>query len=140
MQAASAVVNNSLIASCNAEGIVSKRPGHTLAAAPATGSSSRILAELPGRPRERFTMFSTLENPARDIDCSGMSGGPIFWSTGEEYGILGIIYEGGPGQAHDSIYVFGEIATPDTIKSWIAQCPPLQRDNLLQPQPSAECR
>jgi len=83
-----------------------------------------ILAELRGRPRMRFTMFSELPKPAPDIDYSGMSGGPIFWSTEDEYGILGIIYAGGPGQGDESIYVYGEIATPDVIKSWISQCPP----------------
>jgi hypothetical protein len=83
-----------------------------------------ILAELPRRPNRRFTMFSELGEPALDIDYSGMSGGPIFWSTEDDYGILGIIYEGGPGEDKKRIYVYGEIATPDVIKNWIAQCPP----------------
>jgi hypothetical protein len=57
-----------------------------------------ILAELQGRPHRRFTMFSELQKSAPDIDYSGMSGGPIFWSTEDAYGILGIIYEGGPAK------------------------------------------
>jgi hypothetical protein len=88
-----------------------------------------ILAELQGRPHRRLTMFSELQKPAPDIDYSGMSGGPIFWSTEDEYGILGIIYEGGPGEGNETIYVYSEIATPDVIKSWIAQCPPLRGDS-----------
>lgn len=88
-----------------------------------------ILAELEGRPDRRFTMFSNLQKPALDVDYSGMSGGPIFWSTADEYGILGIIYEGGPGERNDTIFVYGEIATPDVIRSWIAQCPPLRGDS-----------
>ncbi|MGR0188403.1 hypothetical protein [Azospirillum aestuarii] len=80
-----------------------------------------ILAELPRRPDRRFTMFSELEKPALDIDYSGMSGGPIFWSTEDDCGILGIIYEGGPGQGNETIYVYGEIASPDVIRGWIAQ-------------------
>jgi hypothetical protein len=87
-----------------------------------------ILAELQGRPDKRFTMFSELQTPAPDIDYSGMSGGPIFWSTEENYGILGIIYEGGPGKSNETMFVYGEIATPDVIKSWIAQCPTLRGD------------
>lgn len=83
-----------------------------------------VLAELSRRPDRRFTMFSELAKPAADIDYSGMSGGPIFWSTEDEYGILGIVYEGGPGEGNSSIYVYGELATPDVIRDWIAQCPP----------------
>ncbi|TDQ78440.1 hypothetical protein A8950_3489 [Dongia mobilis] len=83
-----------------------------------------ILAELSRRPDRRFTMFSELVKPAADIEYSGMSGGPIFWSTEDEYGILGIIYEGGPGHGNGSIYVYGEIATPEVVRDWIAQCPP----------------
>ncbi|MBR1142673.1 hypothetical protein [Bradyrhizobium sp. AUGA SZCCT0431] len=83
-----------------------------------------ILAELPRRPERRFSMFSNLEEkPALDIDYSGMSGGPIFWSTEHEYGILGIIYEGGPGEGNQTIFVYGEIATPAVIRNWISQCP-----------------
>lgn len=88
-----------------------------------------ILAELQARPHWRFTMFSELQKPAPDINYSGMSGGPIFWSTENEYGILGIIYAGGPGEDNERIYVYGEIATPNVIKSWIAQCPPLRGDS-----------
>ena len=85
----------------------------------------QILAEMPRRPDRRFTMFSELPSPAIAVDYSGMSGGPIFWTTENDYGILGIIYEGGPGDGNNSIYVYGELATPETIKSWIAQCCPL---------------
>jgi hypothetical protein len=83
-----------------------------------------ILAELTQRPNRRFAMFSELEKPAPDIDYSGMSGGPIFWSTQDSYGIVGIIYEGGVGEGSNSIFVYGELATPAVIRSWIAQCAP----------------
>ena len=43
-----------------------------------------IVAELPSRPTRRFTMFSELERPPHDIDYSGMSGGPIFWTPTAE--------------------------------------------------------
>jgi hypothetical protein len=80
-----------------------------------------VLAELSGRPSRRFTMFSELEQPAPDIDYSGMSGGPIFWAEKNDYGILGIIYEGGAGEENSTIYLFGELATPAVIKGWIEQ-------------------
>ncbi len=83
-----------------------------------------ILAELPRRPDRRFAMFSELEKSAADIDYSGMSGGPIFWSTEDRYGIVGIVYEGGPGEGNNSIFVYGELVTPAVIKGWIAQCLP----------------
>ena len=82
----------------------------------------QILAELSCRPDRRFTMFSSLERLALDIDYSGMSGGPIYWSSGDEYGILGIIYEGGPSEDKREIYVYGELATPAVIRGWIQEC------------------
>lgn len=84
-----------------------------------------ILAELQAVPTGRFTMFSEIDNIPENIDYSGMSGGPIFWSTSEHYGMLGIIYEGGKGAelSNKSIYVFGELATAEVIKEWIAQVP-----------------
>lgn len=81
-----------------------------------------ILAELQRCPDRRFTMCSDLEKPAPDIGYSGMSGGPIFWSTDDDYGILGIIYEGGPSDGNGTIFVYGELATPEVIKGWISQC------------------
>jgi len=83
-----------------------------------------VIAELPDLPIRRFAMFSELDTPPHDIDYSGMSGGPIFWTTNDTYGLLGIIYEGGPGQQADTIYVYGELATPELVRSWIGQCPP----------------
>jgi hypothetical protein len=53
-----------------------------------------------------------------------MSGGPIFWSTLETYGIYGIIYEANPTNfAGDKmgIMLAGELATPESIKYWISQ-------------------
>jgi hypothetical protein len=87
-----------------------------------------VLAELARPPDRRFTMFSELEKSAADIDYSGMSGGPIYWSTEDDYGILGVIYEGGAGEGNQTIYVYGEIATPDVIRSWIEQCPLMSGD------------
>lgn len=85
-----------------------------------------ILAEIQGFPTRRFTLFSELSDKPSQTDYSGMSGGPIFWSTEENYGIFGIIYEGGIGSKLSdgkSVYVYGEVATPEVIKDWLSQLP-----------------
>ena len=47
-----------------------------------------VVAELSGgTPKERFHLFSELDTPLKDRSFSGMSGGPIFWSTDRRYGI-----------------------------------------------------
>ena len=61
--------------------------------------------------------------PAQE-DYSGMSGGPIFWSTEDSYGIFGIIYEGGVGSElanGKSVHIYGEHANKDEILKWISQ-------------------
>jgi len=83
-----------------------------------------ILAEIERMPMRRFALFSELKVAPKHIDFSGMSGGPIFWSTEESYGIYGIIYEGGVGDqtaSGNTIYVYGELATPAVIHDWVAQ-------------------
>lgn len=83
-----------------------------------------VLAEIDGFPKQRFSLFSELKKPPEHRDFSGMSGGPIFWSTGEEYGILGINYETATGSklfGENSIQLFGELATPNIIREWIEQ-------------------
>jgi hypothetical protein len=80
-----------------------------------------VLAELRHTPTSRFQLFSELSEPPTHSDFSGMSGGPIFWSTETEYGMLGITYEGDVGSDGRSIHIFGEFAARDTILDWIAQ-------------------
>jgi hypothetical protein len=84
-----------------------------------------IVAELVnGRPTQRFNIFSELEEKPDVTDFSGTSGGPIYWSTEKEYGILGIIYESAAGSdlfGEKVIQVSGEIATQDIIKKWIEE-------------------
>ncbi|MDO8546076.1 MAG: hypothetical protein Q7R68_01825 [Nitrospirales bacterium] len=87
---------------------------------------AEILAEIKGLPTRRFALHSELESKPSQTDYSGMSGGPIFWSTEDSYGIFGIIYEAGVGSELSegkSVYVFGEVATPDLIKGWLCQLP-----------------
>lgn len=87
-----------------------------------------ILAEINEKPDQRFTMFSEFESPQGYETYSGMSGGPIFWSTEKEYGIYGIMYEANPSEftyPGMSIMLAGELATPEIIKGWINQIPEL---------------
>lgn len=84
-----------------------------------------IIAEISRLPDSRFSLFSELADRLKEKDYSGMSGGPIFWSTEDDYGLLGIIYEGGAGGSNSSIYVHGELAIPDVIRSWVSQRPSL---------------
>lgn len=84
-----------------------------------------ILAELSGsNPTQRFTLFSELEEKPKVLYFSGTSGGPIYWSTDKEYGILGIIYESVAGSeliGEKAIHISGELATKEIIKGWIQQ-------------------
>jgi hypothetical protein len=85
-----------------------------------------ILAEINGLPTRRFALFSELNDKPSQTDYSGMSGGPIFWSTKEDYGIFGIVYEGGVGSELSdgkSVYVYGEVATQEAIEDWLNQLP-----------------
>lgn len=62
-----------------------------------------------------------------------MSGGPVFWITENQYGIFGIIYEGGLRSSEcnqSDVYVFAELATPEVIRGWIGQ---LETDSGSRP-------
>jgi hypothetical protein len=83
-----------------------------------------ILAELNGMPGNRFSLNSELPERPEQEDYSGMSGGPIFWSTENDYGIFGIIYEGGIGSTLSdgkSVHIYGEKAGKQEIVNWISQ-------------------
>lgn len=88
-----------------------------------------VLAEINRQPNQRFTLYSQVrrESVAHE-QFSGMSGGPIFWSDENRFGIFGIVYEGDAKSSSEDtadIYVFGELATPDTIRGWIKEVPAL---------------
>jgi hypothetical protein len=89
-----------------------------------------VLAEIERRPNSYFGMFSALDEPPNPHEYSGMSGGPIYWSTEDDYGIFGIIYEGGPGTFTQSIHIFGEIATPEVIRRWLVDVPLIFPSNI----------
>lgn len=83
-----------------------------------------ILAEINGMPDNRFSLNSELPERPEKEEYSGMSGGPIFWSTEEHYGIFGIIYEGGIGSELSdgkSVHIYGEKAGKQEIINWISQ-------------------
>ena len=83
-----------------------------------------ILAEINGMPNHRFSLNSELPKRPNQEDYSGMSGGPIFWSTKSEYGMFGIIYEGGVGSEladGKSVHIYGEKASKQDIIKWVSQ-------------------
>ena len=98
---------------------VNTRSGHKIVM-----QSVEVLAEITTSPQSRFSLHSELSNPADTNDLSGMSGGPIYWATQDDYGMLGIIYEGRiNSQLTDqySVNVFGEFAGYDQVCDWIKQ-------------------
>lgn len=85
-----------------------------------------ILAEMSGRLNaKRFQIQSELDERPDVGSFSGMSGGPIFWSKSDSYGLMGVVYEGGLLEISDgkTVIVFGEIATVEFVKRWIQQVP-----------------
>jgi len=89
-----------------------------------------VLVEINRQPNQRFALYSQVHRESVAYEqFSGMSGGPIFWSDDHKFGIYGIVYEGGVQASTEDkadIYVFGELATPDTIRSWIKEIPALK--------------
>lgn len=78
-----------------------------------------------------FTLFSELDVLPETINLSGMSGGPIFWSTHHEYGLLGITQKGLPTEPETEVssnvslggrprvYIKGHRITYERFGSWI---------------------
>ena len=57
---------------------------------------AQIIAENITQRGDQFTLFSELEESAKEIDYSGMSGCPVFWSkkgSDTDFEIMGIVYE-----------------------------------------------
>ena len=93
--------------------------------------TTSVLAEINRKPNERFTLFSEFDKVQGYETYSGMSGGPIFWSTEIDYGIYGITYEANPSHFTEfgkSIMLAGELATPEIIRHWINQIPEILND------------
>lgn len=83
----------------------------------------------------QLSLHSELEQTVQVKDFSGMSGGPVFWSTEVEYGLLGITYEAlPPNPPEDSlgggprITIKAELVTPSLFKNWIAKFPLLAEE------------
>ena len=83
-----------------------------------------IIAEIDYIPDGKFNIQSNLEEPHPYETYSGMSGGPVLWSLGEDFGIIGISRE---VNTHDgfaerkAISVACELATPNEIIYWIGE-------------------
>ncbi len=68
-------------------------------------------------------------------NLSGMSGGPIIWSTKDYFGLAGILYKGWDVQpeagklvAGGSLSILGELITPALFQTWLTNfIPPLKK-------------
>ncbi|MDD5090739.1 MAG: hypothetical protein PHQ23_07455 [Candidatus Wallbacteria bacterium] len=83
-----------------------------------------IVAGIDSFPAQRFKLYSELSKAPDYDDFSGMSGGPMFWSVEDAYGIFGIVYEAGKAELFGpkSLIIAGEFAIPVRIRDWISQC------------------
>ncbi len=69
-----------------------------------------------------------------DVDVlSGMSGGPIIWSSKDRFGLVGIVKEGYDIQPKEdgltienSILIHGEKITPKLLEQWLKEVPEIQ--------------
>jgi hypothetical protein len=90
------------------------------------------LAEQISPPGNSFQLFSALPDSPGIASFSGMSGGPVYWSSPDEYGLLGLMYEAGPpeppvgGLAEGPrIQIFAETVTPERFALWVSRVPRL---------------
>ena len=92
--------------------------------------SAALLAEKNSIINKRITLFSELDELSNIADYSGMSGGPIFWSEENGYGLLGIILKTmNPVMDSDEsakkildynhLHIEGEIITSDRFAGWL---------------------
>lgn len=100
------------------------------------------VAELPESEKgqsqpDTFIMRSDLEEYPPIMDFSGMSGGPVLWTTGTDYGLLGIVSEAQPigpvtnGTGIENaakICIKVESITSQRMDQWLLQFPSLADD------------
>jgi hypothetical protein len=89
------------------------------------------LGELQTLDNNRILISSALDSDPDAYNLSGMSGGPIFWSTASAHGLLGITYEALPTKSEPMsnegfgggprIVVKGERLTLSKFSNWISQ-------------------
>ena len=83
----------------------------------------------------QLSLYSELDHTVQIKDFSGMSGGPVFWSTEKDYGLLGIMYEALPPNPSENslgesprIVIKAELVTSERFKNWVAKFPELSED------------
>ncbi len=87
------------------------------------------LSEVSGVGSEDLTLFSELSTRPEAISLSGMSGGPIFWSEANSYGLLGITKQALPTESDVAdglgekprISIIGQRITYDLFDGWVRQ-------------------
>lgn len=90
-----------------------------------------VVADNHSKVGPSFTLFSELQHTPGIRDLSGMSGGPIYWSDGVSYGLLGITYESSPLEGaltgSKSVHIKGHLADREMIERWVSNVPHLYR-------------
>ena len=85
----------------------------------------QVLAELNNPDvTQRFTMHSESDDKLEVKSFSGASGGPIFWSNEDQFGLIGIIYESITGTiiaSDKTIHISAECANKDEVIRWITE-------------------
>jgi len=88
------------------------------------------LAEITPISNNHLLLYAELDQPVKIQDFSGMSGGPVFWTNENKYGLLGIIYEALPPNPGDltpsdsslgegpRICIKAELLTPERFEVW----------------------
>jgi hypothetical protein len=82
------------------------------------------LAENISSDGSSFSLRSELKDTPGVRDLSGLSGGPIYWTDANNYGLLGITYESAPmdtfaGSA--AVHIIGHLADLETMERWTTQ-------------------
>ncbi len=85
---------------------------------------AQVTAEAMGGETQ---FFSALSDAPMVENLSGMSGGPVFWSTADDFGLLGFIYEGsrtGPADdfiQHPRVHFFIDRCDYVEFSRWISE-------------------
>ncbi|MGR3317979.1 MAG: hypothetical protein ACUZ8O_05815 [Candidatus Anammoxibacter sp.] len=100
------------------------------------------LGELQSHNDTKLLISSNLDTDPDAYNLSGMSGGPIFWSTDLSHGLLGITYEALPTKPDQNasnksfgggprVVVKGETLTEQKFSNWVSK---LEIDTDLFPE------
>jgi hypothetical protein len=84
----------------------------------------RTIAENVNKQGQSLSLLSRLEGTSEVRSLCGMSGGPIYWSDAEKFGLLGITYEASRETASvhgaNALDITGRVADRAALERWTA--------------------